>query len=320
MKVLVGHHNDNWCAAFTSRGMAPHSRHNVTTMRMSGLNPAKIEWDDYDVVYLHSSRLCRNGVKWKNDHSLSSSTVWVTSVRGWPAYKRYHAYWKHYDGLSVPNERLSRMVPNHPKSPYDGYVGVCHQGVDPEIFKPMPELRAEEFTIIWGGNPRRSSKRYEMFLDLPYQKKAAGPYVESHSGGCKCGRLYEHDTELPMFYNLGWLYVQPARNDAFSACPLEAAFCGVPVVGFTGLAARGGNGIEEYIPSRFRPQTHSIKGDENDRKALIAVIEELKNDDDLREHYADTLRGIVVSRFSHEKVAKEYDELFERSVEMSRMR
>lgn len=305
MKILVGYTSNNWCAAHTTRGFAPYSEHEVILQRLKGGLISKFfekdSFGNYSMVYLHSSRLIKKGQEWMK-HT-PGWVKWGIGIRGFPAYRKYKNGWHVYDVLSVPNHKLKYLIQNHPINPVQN-VHVCHQGADPDVFKPMPEYLPNEFTIIWGGNKNRASKRFPMLEKLPYKKAYAGPGL----GGL--GRYYEHYTELPVFYNMGHVYVQPARNDGFSACPLEAAFCGKPIVGFKGLPSRGGNGIEEYVPDEWLVQTESIRG-EGEERLLIPLIDELRDNKDVYTDYSQKIREIVISRYTHELVAKEYDKMFE---------
>lgn len=308
MKVLVGITSNNWCAAHTTRGMAPYSRFDVTIQRFKGkLTQRFLEadsFDNYDVVYLHSSRLIPKGVEWMEEYP--SSTKWGCGIRGFPAYKKYRARWQRFDFASTPSHQMRKIVMEHPVYPMHN-VHVCHQGVDPEVFRPMPELRPEEFTLVWGGNPHRGSKRVQLFLRLPYTKRIAGTNTLPLEGGV--GMIRDRD-ELARFYNSGSVYVQTGRNDAFSACPVEAAFCGVPAVGCRGFASRGGCGVTEYVPDEWMVDTHEIRGI-GEEHLYIEKLNALRDNPDLLAEYGDALRAVVLERYTHEKVAMEYDRLFE---------
>jgi len=232
----------------------------------------------------------------------------MAGIRGFPAYRRYKNGWQIFDGLSVPNHHLKHLIHNHPRNPYKGHIEVCHQGVDPTIFKPMPEYSPEEFTIMWAGNPNRSSKRWDMFLRFQYNKISAGPHHWNENPAYH--KRYDHFTELPIFYNRGSVYTQCSRNDAFSVCPVEAAFTAKPIVGFRGIADRGGNGVEEWVPEEWLVQTKVLRG-EGEEKLLIPLIEKLRKDKDLCTEEGKRVRKIVMGKYTNEKVAKEYDRLFE---------
>jgi glycosyltransferase involved in cell wall biosynthesis len=306
MKVLVGITSNNWCAAHTTRGIAPYSKHDITVQRFKGGLITKFfqedSFENYDIIYFHSSRLLPKGIIWKEQNP--GSMKWGGGIRGWPAYKKYKAGWQNLDFLSTPSHGVKKIVMEHPKYPMQN-VHVCHQGVDPEQFYPMPELRSDEFTISWAGNLGRASKRFKMFLELPYNKISAGPNTRNWGGS----GLLDYRTELPQFYNRAHVYIQPARNDAFSACPVESAFSGVPAVGFRGFPERGGNGITEYLPQKWLRETKMIKG-EGELPLLIEMIEELRENPDVLQAYSEELRSIVIQKYTHEIVAREYDEMF----------
>ena len=102
---------------------------------------------------------------------------------------------------------------------------------------------------------------------------------------------------LPNFY----LVVHPAEKEGLGVALLQAAACGVPVIG-----ARAGG-----IPEAVSHQQHGLTFDVGDTQALYGHLRDMLQNRGKRDEYARNGRARMVQEFSIAAMASDYVELYQ---------
>lgn len=203
---------------------------------------------------------------------------------------------------------------------------VVHNGIDTEVFRPMPEVERQPGLIVYVGNSedRNKGARYLMeALDLlqndrrdyqlalvdqkrerlklvPRLVKEFGLQSRVHF----MGRL--PIDQLVRLYNQATIVVSPSLYEGFGLPAAEAMSCGKPVIATTGGA------FPEIID---HDETGWLVPPGNSR-ALADAIRLLMEDAALRDRLGRAGREAILRRFSWRKAAEEtlavYEELLGR--------
>lgn len=118
------------------------------------------------------------------------------------------------------------------------------------------------------------------------------------------GTLHD-EIALRLLYSAVDILVVPSRSESFSLVTQEAMSCGVPVVAF----AVGG--IGDLITSG----ENGILAEPENPKSLAEGLVSVLSDEGSMARYAQNARSTVVSRYSYEKCAKQYDAAFRQAME-----
>lgn len=203
---------------------------------------------------------------------------------------------------------------------------VVHNGIDTEIFRPLPEVERQPGLILYVGNSEDRNKgaryliealhllgddRLDYRLALVDQKrerlKLVPRLVQEYGLWSRVqftGRL--PTDQLVRLYNQATLVVSPSLYEGFGLPAAEAMACETPVIATTGGA------FPEVID-------HGETGwlvPPGDSRALADAIRLLMGDAELRERLGRAGRQSILERFSWRKAAQEtlavYEELLGR--------
>lgn len=206
---------------------------------------------------------------------------------------------------------------------YDGPIDVIPQfGVDPDFFSPPSGRQGGPFTIGYAGRfvPEKG-------LDLII-RAAAKLRGEWHLSLLGSGPEKERLSELAGLYNMGGnvkfedpipslqmpdyyrtldAFVLPSRTERnwkeqFGRVLIEAMACGVPVIGSDSGA----------IPEVLGPA--GLVFDEGDSDSLAHRLQQLMDDEDLRERLAQAGRQRVLNHYTQKIIAEDTVRIYRRVV------
>lgn len=143
-----------------------------------------------------------------------------------------------------------------------------------ELIAALERLNREDMTLICAGGD-----------NLP---------VETKLNVIQTGVL-GNERLLSLFYSCADYFVMPSFQEAFAQTPLEAMACGVPVIAFPC------SGMEELIT-----KTNGVQCDDFTVDALYNGIRSAMN----RQFDAKEIRQDMIERFSPEKIAKQYLDIY----------
>jgi glycosyltransferase involved in cell wall biosynthesis len=115
--------------------------------------------------------------------------------------------------------------------------------------------------------------------------------------------------DVPYLYGLFDIYCLPSRYEGLPLTLLEAMAARVPVIGTNVL------GIREVIKHR----ENGLLVPDNDPETLARAILELINDSDQRRRYVETACNHVAERYNIRNFVRNYESLFERMLENSKL-
>jgi glycosyltransferase involved in cell wall biosynthesis len=126
------------------------------------------------------------------------------------------------------------------------------------------------------------------------QPEGNAAYGHTHFG------LVESDELQALLYKAADLFVMPSLEEAFGQTALEAVACGTVVAGFHvgGIVDIVQDGLNGVLVSR------------GDVRALGEAISQLLNNHSLRSHWRSSCRAWVEERFSYNRNAAAYFELY----------
>ncbi len=115
------------------------------------------------------------------------------------------------------------------------------------------------------------------------------------------GPLYGKDKYTA--YNSATIYILPSRYEIFGNTILEACACSTPVI----ITDRCG----------ISPKIANIAGEvvRFDVTELSAAIEKLLSDKSLREKYGSNGRSLVEKKYTWDKVAKQFEDIYRKAIE-----
>jgi len=147
-------------------------------------------------------------------YDLPNRPVLMGGIRGYNGLQKARGILKCFDAIHVNNNHLRNEVLKH--GARNAYV--LYPGVDMELFKPMPELRPDTFTVGWSGDASKPTKNADLIHSLGYRSKIASKEY-----------FIPHD-EMPKFYNSLNVYVHFSSHEGWGMGVIEAMACGLPVV------------------------------------------------------------------------------------------
>lgn len=196
---------------------------------------------------------------------------------------------------------------------YTGPVAVIPQfGVDPELFKPAPELHVETFTIGYAGRLVEQKGlmvllaalallpgewRLEICGSGPLEQVLQAELNERGLGARVTFHQQLPSNKMPEFYNQLSVLVLPSLTrpnwkEQFGRVLIEAMACGVPVLGSTS------GEIPHVIGAG------GIVTPEGDAQALAIQLETLRSNADLRRKLGMAGRERVLAHYTQERIAK----------------
>ncbi len=168
-------------------------------------------------------------------------------------------------------------------------------GVD--INKFVPKLKSRnEFIIGWAGNDRPDRAKIKRIEELRRVCKKCGLTLLEQGRSSQIS----HD-RMPTFYQQLDLYVNLSTTEGSNNCILEAAACGIPVLG-----TRVGN-----MPELEKIGAFTVDYNLRDLEEKLLYIRSLNN----RRDVGDALRKEMVTNYSSEIVAMRYKEMFDYSLQ-----
>ena len=212
---------------------------------------------------------------------------------------------------SARTVELAFGVPRH-------QMRVIHNGIDGEVFQPLP-ISKDPDNVIYVGNSEdrtkgaahllrafrllRDSTPYHLtFVDRPQGELKLAPRLVQRYGlsarVCFTGRVTT--AELVRHYNRAEMSVCPSLYEGFGLPPGEAMACGLPVVATTGGA----------LPEVVEDGVTGILVPPGDAPALAEAIQTLMGDPDLRRRMGQAGRERVLEKFSWRKAALETEAVY----------
>jgi glycosyltransferase involved in cell wall biosynthesis len=198
-------------------------------------------------------------------------------------------------------------------------VKLIHYGIDQSVYDP--ERRAEAREALGLG----TDERVLLFAahDVGLKHKGGQLLAEAlaavaqrtkfrvltmGSGQLESNAVYRHthfgrvesDELQTLLYKAADLFVMPSLEEAFGQTALEAAACGTVVAGFEvgGIVYIIEDGLNGILVNR------------GDVRALGEAISQLLNNHSLRSHWRSSCRAWVEKRFSYNRNAAAYFELY----------
>ena len=208
----------------------------------------------------------------------SAQKVLVNSYYSRETLYRTYGIFSHVGWLGVDTERFRPI--NIPKGDFVLSVGALHprKGFD-FIIKSLALIRA--------------NRRPRLVLVSNFVNPPERAFIETLARDLSVAldiRVRISDDELISLYNQALLTVYAPIMEPFGFVPLESMACGTPVVG----VAEGG--VRETI-------RHNVTGllVERDPKRFAEVIQQLLEDELLRQHLAENCRDYVVREWTWER-------------------
>jgi glycosyltransferase involved in cell wall biosynthesis len=196
-------------------------------------------------------------------------------------------------------------------------ISTIHYGVDTKIFRPFDRafarqalgIPAESRVVMFAADSVENERKGGRYLaealaqiKLPLFLVTAGgghlpaghPRQTLHLGNVDCEHV------MALAYNTADVFVIPSIHEAFGQTALEAAACGIPVVGFD----TGG------IPDIVLHGKTGILCPVKDAQALREAIELLLINDDMRKAMGTRAGDYVEQEFTFPIQAGKYNELY----------
>lgn len=166
-------------------------------------------------------------------------------------------------------------------------------GVNINVFVPKPKPNG--FVIGWAGNDLPDRAKVKRIEELRKICTKQGIILMEQGRSA----LVVHD-RMPEFYQKLDLYVNLSTTEGSNNCILEAAACGVPILG-----TRVGN-----IPELESAGAFTVEHDLSDLEEKLCYIRDLNN----RSEIGESMRNEIVLHYSSELMAMRYKEMFEYSL------
>ena len=115
----------------------------------------------------------------------------------------------------------------------------------------------------------------------------------------RCEGFVENNRLQSLYYSAANYYIMPSYQEAFAQTPLEAMACGTPVVSFPC------SGASDLINSE-----NGVVCDDFTVEALVKGIKSAMS----RGYSRDTIRKDLINRFSYDKIANQYIELYKKVI------
>lgn len=193
---------------------------------------------------------------------------------------------------------LAIAVPN--KTWYDQYLAknlpikfyLIPNGVDTEVFCPPKSKSNHEFIVGWVGNDRPDRAKIKRIEELRRVCHKLGITLLEQGKSAQI----DHD-KMPSFYQRLDLYVNLSITEGSNNCILEAAACGVPILG-----TEVGNMSELKEAGAF-----TVRHDLEDLEEQLRLIRDLSN----RKQIGEAMREEMVKNYTSEQMAMRYKAMFD---------
>lgn len=196
-------------------------------------------------------------------------------------------------------------------------IRTIHYGIDTKIFRPQDRtfarlalgIPAESRVVMFAADSVENERKGGRYLYEALGRIKTPLFLVTAGGGQPPANhrmnnlhLGNVDSEhiMALAYNTADVFVIPSVHEAFGQTALEAAACGIPVVGFNS----GG------IPDIVRDGETGLLCPVKDTQALQAAIERLLNSVDLRKVMGAKAREYVEQNFSFPVQAEKYSKLY----------
>lgn len=189
----------------------------------------------------------------ENIYDMENRPIIIGGIRGYNGLHKAKKILKYFDAIHVNNDDLRSKVLE-----YGAKNAFIHSpGVDMDLFKPMPELRPETFTVGWAGDKNKPVKNWHLIKELGYSYKIASKE-----------NFIPHD-KMPEFYNGLDVFVHFSSHEGWGMCIIEAMACGLPVVSSSAGVGQilgpewviDGDPREKGWLSRFRNKVEVLRND-----------------------------------------------------------
>ncbi len=223
------------------------------------------------------------------------------------------------DRIITGSENSARSVSRELRLPLD-HIRVIHDGVDIDIFHPLPDVPKEPATILFVGNSEDRNKgaiyllqalarlQHEMDFRLVFvdrkekDLKIAPPLVWKY--GLQravrfTGRVSRE--ELVRLYNSSTLFVSPSLYEGFGLPAAEAMACGLPVVATTAGA----------YPEVIEDGVSGLLVRPGDAAALADAIKRVLSDGDLARRLGAAAEARIQRLFTWHRCAEQTVDLYE---------
>lgn len=196
--------------------------------------------------------------------------------------------------IAVPNKTwynqyLSKNIPN-----LKFYL--IPNGVDTDEFFPKSKSN-HEFIVGWVGNDRPDRAKIKRIDELRKVCQKLGLTLLEQGKSAQIS----HD-RMPTFYQRLDLYVNLSITEGSNNCILEAAACGVPVLG-----TEVGNMPELKYAGAF-----TVKHDLEDLEEQLRLIRDLPN----RKQIGEAMREEMVMNYTSKMMAMRYKDMFDYCLEL----
>lgn len=185
---------------------------------------------------------------------------------------------------------------------------VVYNGIDTDVFRPLPDVEPEPRSIVWVGNSEDRNKGVKYLLEAAAMLRDEGvdfrlvlkdrdrrqlKYAPSLINHLRLGTRTTFLTRMPpeelvRLYNRAEIVVSPSVFEGFGLPAAEAMSCGRPLIATTGGA----------FPEVVEHEKSGLLVPPADPVALAAAIRRLLDDPAERERLGAAARERIVSTFN----------------------
>ena len=193
-------------------------------------------------------------------------------------------------------------------------VRVIHNGVDTELFRPVPWEGGRKVVLYPVARSMQERKGYPHFVEMARRIRRERPDVTfrilNHQGDDLCeGTPYLPHEELARELRSDYLAVVPSLwDEPFGFVTIEAMASARPVVGYRvgGMAEVVEDGVSGRLVNR------------GDTEALTRAVLELLDDEERTRRMGEAARARVEQQFDSRRMAERYLDLIRELVERKR--
>lgn len=188
-------------------------------------------------------------------------------------------------------------------------IEVIHNGIDTEIFKPMPHSLNGKFRILgiashWGeyknieffnhlANKISTNEEIVIVGDISWQKRQ-----QLHKRITQLGNICSTE-RLAEIYSSANVFINPSREETFGMTTIEAMACGIPAIVNDATA----------LPEVITPETgYAI--DINDIDAVYNILQHIKNNPN---RFANC-RQHIINNYTLNHMTSQYLKLYQRKM------
>jgi len=297
LKILLIADYPNWAYDYKAKSIVKHlsNKYSFDIIYTEKDPKLKINHEKYDGIYLFYWDWRNKLKEWGIPKSKLGSGITHHINFHKPSFSKNKIknILSRYDVFSANSLQMYKLLKKYRKD-----IIYAPNGVDTDLFKPNKGHKFEKFTIGWVGN---SSVEKKHFFDIIV------PAVNQ----CENVRLitatkeqYISREKMPEFYNKCNCLVVASEMDGTPNPALEAAACGKPIISnkignMPELIQNGKNGFLVKL----------------NIKDYIKRITFLRDNPEICEKMGKRIREDIKKGWGWEKMAKNYDKLFEKIVD-----